>query len=74
MLVVKIIVGVIVAAFLIWLLTSTAVVVRQGEVKVVESFGKYVKILEPGLHFLIPGSRGNDWIVITIRNPDGFIL
>ncbi len=31
MLVVKIIVGVFVVAFLIWLLTSTAVVVRQGK-------------------------------------------
>ncbi|HFL6813655.1 TPA: SPFH domain-containing protein [Enterococcus faecium] len=60
MLVVKIIVGVFVVAFLIWLLTSTAVVVRQGEVKVVESFGKYVKTLEPGLHFLIP-------ILYTVR-------
>lgn len=30
------------------------VIVEQGEVKVVESFGKYVKNLEPGLHFLIP--------------------
>ena len=30
------------------------VIVQQGEVKVVESFGKYVKTLEPGLHFLIP--------------------
>ena len=56
----KIIVGVFVVAFLIWLLTSTAVVVRQGEVKVVESFGKYVKTLEPGLHFLIP-------ILYTVR-------
>lgn len=60
MLVVKIIVGVFVVAFLIWLLTSTAVVVRQGELKVVESFGKYVKTLEPGLHFLIP-------ILYTVR-------
>ena len=32
------------------------VIVQQGEVKVVESFGKYVKTLEPGLHFLIPQS------------------
>ncbi|MFC0233357.1 SPFH domain-containing protein [Vagococcus entomophilus] len=30
------------------------IVVQQGEVKVVESFGKYVKTLEPGLHFLVP--------------------
>lgn len=60
MLIFKIVVGVIVFAILIWLVTSTAVVVRQGEVKVVESFGKYVKTLDPGLHFLIP-------ILYTIR-------
>ncbi|WP_083378557.1 SPFH domain-containing protein [Enterococcus timonensis] len=30
------------------------VIVEQGEVKVVESFGKYVRNLEPGLHFLVP--------------------
>ena len=35
-------------------------IVRQGEVKVVESFGKYVKTLEPGLHFLVP-------ILYTVR-------
>ncbi len=30
------------------------VIVQQGEVKVVESFGKYDRTLDPGLHFLIP--------------------
>ena len=30
------------------------IIVEQGEVKVVESFGKYVNNLEPGLHFLVP--------------------
>ena len=33
---------------------SMVIIVHQGEVKVVESFGKYVKTLDPGLHFLIP--------------------
>lgn len=33
---------------------SLVIIVHQGEVKVVESFGKYVKTLDPGLHFLIP--------------------
>lgn len=60
MLVVKIILIVLVIIFLIWLFVSTAVIVRQGEVKVVESFGKFVKTLEPGLHFLIP-------ILYTVR-------
>ncbi|MEI5988617.1 hypothetical protein A5881_000104 [Enterococcus termitis] len=30
------------------------IIVQQGEVKIVESFGKYVKTIDPGLHFLIP--------------------
>lgn len=50
----RIVVFLLILALIIWLLTSTAVIVRQGEVKIVESFGKYVKTLDPGLHFLIP--------------------
>lgn len=60
MIIVQIILIVLVLAIVIWLLASTAVIVRQGEVKVVESFGKYVKTLEPGLHFLVP-------ILYTVR-------
>lgn len=41
-------------ALVIFLVFQMVVIVEQGEVKVVESFGKYVKNLEPGLHFLIP--------------------
>ena len=54
MFVARIVIFVLIFALLIWLLTSTAVIVHQGEVKVVESFGKFVRTLEPGLHFLIP--------------------
>lgn len=60
MMIFRAILFVLVLVLAIWLLTSTAVVVRQGEVKVVESFGKYVKTLEPGLHFLVP-------ILYTVR-------
>ena len=60
MIIVQIILIVLVIAIVIWLLASTAVIVRQGEVRVVESFGKYVKTLEPGLHFLVP-------ILYTVR-------
>lgn len=60
MIIVQIILIVLVIAIVIWLLASTAVIVRQGEVKVVESFGKYVKTLEPGLHSLVP-------ILYTVR-------
>ncbi|MHC5268514.1 SPFH domain-containing protein [Enterococcus sp. LJL98] len=56
----KIVLFLIVLAIIIWLLTSIAVVVQQGEVKIVESFGRYVRTLEPGLHFLIP-------ILYTVR-------
>ena len=41
-------------ALIIYLLLHMVVIVEQGQVKVVESFGKYVRTLEPGLHFLIP--------------------
>jgi regulator of protease activity HflC (stomatin/prohibitin superfamily) len=54
MIILQIVLIVFLLVIVIWLLASTAVIVRQGEVKVVESFGKYVKTLEPGLHFLIP--------------------
>lgn len=56
----KVILFLIFLAIIIWLLTSIAVVVQQGEVKIVESFGRYVRSLEPGLHFLIP-------ILYTVR-------
>ena len=39
---------------IILILSQMIIIVEQGEVKVVESFGKYVKSLDPGLHFLIP--------------------
>ncbi len=55
----QIILVIFVLVVLIWLIASTAVIVRQ-EVKVVESFGKYVRTLEPGLHFLVP-------ILYTVR-------
>ena len=60
MIIIQIILVILVLVILIWLIASTAVIVRQGEVKVVESFGKYVRTLEPGLHFLVP-------ILYTVR-------
>ncbi len=60
MIIIQIILVIFVLVVLIWLIASTAVIVRQGEVKVVESFGKYVRTLEPGLHFLVP-------ILYTVR-------
>ncbi|MFV0558894.1 MAG: SPFH domain-containing protein [Enterococcus sp.] len=54
MVIFSIILFVLLLIFAIFLLTQLIVIVEQGEVKVVESFGKYVRALEPGLHFLIP--------------------
>ncbi|MGM0138110.1 hypothetical protein IGI65_000524 [Enterococcus sp. DIV0755b] len=45
---------IVIIGLLILLLSQMIIIVEQGEVKVVESFGKYVKSLDPGLHFLIP--------------------
>lgn len=52
--IVLIAVVVIIAIIVITLLLNMIIIVEQGEVKVVESFGKYVHNLEPGLHFLVP--------------------
>lgn len=60
MLIVKIVVFTILALVVLFVLSQMVIIVQQGEVKVVESFGKYVKTLEPGLHFLIP-------ILYTVR-------
>lgn len=49
-----IIFSVVLLVIVVGLVLNMVVIVEQGEVKVVESFGKYVKTLEPGLHFLIP--------------------
>lgn len=40
MIIIQIILVIFVLVILIWLIASTAVIVRQGEVKVVESFGE----------------------------------
>ncbi|KAF1302670.1 MULTISPECIES: SPFH domain-containing protein [Enterococcus] len=50
----SIIILILVIILVVFLASQMVVIVEQGEVKVVESFGKYVKSLEPGLHFLIP--------------------
>lgn len=48
-------IGIAVLVFVVLgILSNLVVIVQQGEVKVVESFGRYVKTLEPGLHFLVP--------------------
>ena len=37
-----------------WFLASAIKMVSQGYEYTVESFGKYTKTLQPGLHLLIP--------------------
>ncbi len=50
----NIILFILVLVVILFVITRMVVIVRQGEVKVVESFGKYVRTIDPGLHFLIP--------------------
>lgn len=50
----NIILFILVLVLILFVITRMVVIVRQGEVKVVESFGKYVRTIDPGLHFLIP--------------------
>nr|WP_174270373.1 SPFH domain-containing protein [Enterococcus moraviensis] len=45
---------IIVLVLILVLVSKMVIIVQQGEVKIVESFGKYVKTIDPGLHFLIP--------------------
>lgn len=45
---------------LLRVIVSMVIIVHQGDVKIVESFGKCVRTLDPGLHFLIP-------ILYTVR-------
>ena len=49
---------------IIVLVSSTVVIVPQGYAFTLEKFGRYIKTLSPGLHFIIPfleriGSRIN---------------
>lgn len=52
--IIGIIVVVVLLVLVIALVLNMVVIVEQGEVKIVESFGKYVRTLDPGLHFLVP--------------------
>lgn len=52
--IIGIIVVVVLLVVVIALVLNMVVIVEQGEVKIVESFGKYVRTLDPGLHFLVP--------------------
>lgn len=54
MVVFNIILLVLAVVVVLFVVSQLIVIVQQGEVKVVESFGKYVKTLDPGLHFLVP--------------------
>ena len=45
---------VIAVIFVMWFLASAIKMVSQGYEYTVESFGKYTKTLQPGLHLLIP--------------------
>ncbi|SKA02215.1 Regulator of protease activity HflC, stomatin/prohibitin superfamily [Pilibacter termitis] len=49
-----IVIAVIIFAVVVIAVSQMVIIVQQGEVKVVESFGKYVRTLDPGLHFLVP--------------------
>ncbi|MGM0125768.1 hypothetical protein IGI37_003169 [Enterococcus sp. AZ194] len=50
----SLVIGVLLLAIIVTLVIKMVVIVDQGQVKVVESFGKYDRTLEPGLHFLMP--------------------
>ncbi|ALS00705.1 membrane protease subunit, stomatin/prohibitin family protein [Enterococcus silesiacus] len=54
MIILNILIFIIVLVLILVLISKMVIIVQQGEVKIVESFGKYVKTIDPGLHFLIP--------------------
>ncbi len=50
--------------FLVWLLWASVAIVPQGQEWTVERFGRFTKLLHPGIHFIVPvvekiGSRIN---------------
>ncbi|MBO0421790.1 paraslipin [Enterococcus plantarum] len=54
MIILNILIFMIILVLILVLISKMVIIVQQGEVKIVESFGKYVKTIDPGLHFLIP--------------------
>ena len=49
-----VIVGIVVIALFVVLVLSSIKIVNTGYLYVVERFGQFSKVLEPGWHFLIP--------------------
>ena len=60
--------------FLIGLLLSSVILVRQAETVVIERLGRFFKILGPGLHIIVPfldQKRGAIWTFVQVdRNND----
>ncbi|HOZ00699.1 MAG TPA: SPFH domain-containing protein [Candidatus Syntrophosphaera sp.] len=49
-----VILGLIIAAFVIALISKGIIVVRQAEVVIVERLGKYMRTLDSGIHIIVP--------------------
>lgn len=59
--------------FLVGLLLSSVILVRQAETIVIERLGRFYKILGPGLHVIVPfldQKRAAVWTFVQARNDD----
>ncbi|MBP6870088.1 SPFH/Band 7/PHB domain protein [Candidatus Babeliales bacterium] len=59
--------------FLIGLLLSSVILVKQAETIVIERLGKFYRILGPGLHVIVPfldQKRNAVWTFVQVRNDD----
>lgn len=62
--------------FLLSVLARCVYLVRQGEVIVIERFGRFDKILTPGLHVITPfvaEPRSVEWTYFINEDEDGFV-
>jgi regulator of protease activity HflC (stomatin/prohibitin superfamily) len=65
--VVKIIVGLFAALFILIAVLSSVIIINTGEVGVLLEFGKAKEVLQPGIHFVIPFINSVEYMSVQIE-------